>query len=722
MNKTALLDLYNPHDLEAFLDDFNEIVIKAPKNFYTHNDSFSLENINTNEKLNNLQIAYIDDKNTFSYLHLFIKSNFIDFKNYYKIIGKYNYEIALKFGQIIKKEIFDEIFFYSGNDLGPTYSKQSTTFKVWSPTSYKLRLKIKKSFNDIAEYFDMERQEKGIWQITISRDLESYLYQYEVENNFITSETIDPYAKASTANGKYSYVINLDLLEKYNFVYKSKLANKTDRIIYEISIRDFTDSNEFKYPGKYLGLTEEGIKNKDGFSIGIDHIKNLGINTVQIMPFYDFATVDEERDVENQYNWGYDPLQWMVPEGSYSTNSYDPYLRLIETKKMINNFHKNDIDVVMDVVFNHVYDAFSFSWHILAPHYFYRYNTDLSLSNMSGTGNDVASEKKMVRKYIVDVVKHWQETFKIDGLRFDLMGLLDIETILEVDENTKNNNSNFIIYGEGWVMNSESTKKILANMENSRFLANIGFFNDYFRDVFKGNQWNVYSKSFSAGDWQQGHKALNSITGSLGLYEYAKKFNFLSQSVNYVECHDNYTLFDFFKIKLSSFSDFTIKKIHALTTAITLISQGIPFIHAGQEIFRTKYNVENSYNFPIEINRFEWNKLKENYWNVELIKKIIEIRKKYNLFRLETIQLVKEHVKIFVGNNSLIYYLLEDSDYSIQVNININQNDIEIDLDSNFWTCILNSQNLENNEIKNNKILIEAHGFYIFIKNKKKVK
>lgn len=722
MSKTSLIQIHNPYYLEAFIDDLDEIVIKSPKNFYDSDDSFKIVNVDDGKQIKNLKIVHSDEKDNFSYSHIFIESDFIKFNNYYKIIDFHGFEIKLKFGKIVNTDYFDRIFYYDGNDLGNTYSKEKTTFKVWSPSSYKLRLKIKKDFNSLAKYYDMKRMEKGVWEVTINEDLAEYLYQYEVDNNFTIKETIDPYAKSSSSNGKYSYVIDLNIIKEFDQPYKSKIEHEIDRIIYELSVRDFTDSDEFKYRGKYAGLFEENLKDSNGKPIGIDHIEFLGVNTVQIMPIYDFATIDESRDVLNQYNWGYDPLQWMVPEGSYSLNPYDPYLRLIEVKKMINAFHKKNIDVVMDVVFNHIYDAYSYSWHILVPHYFFRHNKDLTLSNMSGTGNDVASSKKMVRKYILDVVRHWQEYFNIDGFRFDLMGLIDIETILKIEQITKSKNKNFFMYGEGWEMNSDATTKILANMNNSKFLPNIGFFNDYFRDIFKGSQWNIHSKPFAAGDWTHTHKALNAIAGSLGLYDYTKKFSFLKQSLNYVECHDNYTLYDFLKIRLNSFSEETIKKIHSLTSAIVILSQGIPFLHSGQEIFRTKNGVENSYNFPIELNRFNWEKLNQEYENVKFIKSLIELRKKYPLFRLRTINDIKKHIKIFLADNSLIYYQLEDENIFIQVIFNINEHDIEIEMDKNLWKCILCNQTSSSEKIKDNKVSIKTHGIYTFVWNKKEGK
>ena len=360
-------------------------------------------------------------------------------------------------------EYFDDEYYYDGDDLGATYRKESTTFKVWAPLASKVSLFIRKNSNEPFASFKMQRKSAGVYEITLNGDYDGYFYRYQVTNSGLSFITTDPYGKASSANGKDSAVIDfsktkIDLYNEDLPIYK----HYTDTIIYELHVRDFTidKTTNIVNKGKYLGLTEENRFTAYGNPAGLDYIKSLGITHVQLLPIYDYKTVDE-LNPDSSYNWGYDPQQYFCPEGSYSTNPNDPYARVIELKKMIQSFHKDKIKVNMDVVFNHVYNYEFSVFEKIVPNYYFRKNRNGTLCNGSGCGNDLATERKMVRKMIIDCLTFWVKEYGIDGYRFDLMGLIDIDTMKLVVKKVRELKEDAMIYGEGWDMgtNLASDKK-----------------------------------------------------------------------------------------------------------------------------------------------------------------------------------------------------------------------------------------------------------------------
>lgn len=545
-------------------------------------------------------------------------------------------------------EDFDKNYFYNGDDLGFTYTKKATTFKVWAPLASRCVVLLKKG-NEKFQSYVMTREEKGVYSLTLNGDFDGYKYRYQVTNSGTSIITTDPYGKASSANGRDSVVVDfnktkIDLYEKGLPTYK----NNTDAIIYELHVRDFTIDNNTNIvnKGKYLGLTETKRTTKKGHMAGIDHIEFMGMTHVQLLPIYDYCTVDE-LNTDKSYNWGYDPQQYFCPEGGFSSDPNDPYSRIIELKKAIAAFHKKKIKVNMDVVFNHVYDVLRSPLEIIVPNYYFRKNKNGVLCTGSGCGNDVASERLMTRKLIVDCCKYWVKEYGIDGFRFDLMGLTDITTMNLVAEEIRSIKKDAMIYGEGWNMDTNLAVDERAAIINSFQMPEIGFFNDVYRDILRGpnGEDKLSLPGYFAGntDFREGFKY--SLLSTSVKYVYDPRFIGPNQSINYCECHDNFTLFD--KIAKSIGDEKDVKRIMKIVFSINeaiLLSYGVPFFHAGQEIGLTKKFVDNTYNKGDEYNKFRYDILDQRYEYVLYLKTMIELRKNLKINDLQdSIEIGKNH-------------------------------------------------------------------------------
>ena len=564
------------------------------------------------------------------------------FKDGFKLGNSYkisieNYGIAnLNVSEIVNTPSFDDEYFYPNDDLGVTYTKENTTFKLWAPLASKVEVLIRRNFDEEYTGHYLKRGEKGVYSITLNGDYENYHYVYVVTNNEIPTLTTDPYGKASVANGKENVVIDLnktkiDMHESNLPVYKSYL----DTIIYELDVRDFTidENTDIEHKGKYLGLTEENRKTKGRHEAGLDYLASLGITHVQILPIYDFKTIDENHPLDS-YNWGYDPQQYFVPEGSYSTDPNNGYSRVIECKKMIAALHKKGLKVNMDVVYNHVFEGLFSSFEHVVPGYFFRKRKDGTLCNGTGCGNDVDSERLMVRKLIVDCCKFWCEEYSIDGLRFDLMGILDVNTINRVVKVCRAIKPDFMVYGEGWDMNTELKSEKKASILNSFKMEDVAFFNDTYRDTLKGP--NGTDKLLNGGyltgnqSYVEGFK-FAFLSSSLN-YVYPARFKFASQSLNYVECHDNFTIFDKVSSIYGKNNEEKVLDIIKQINGTILLSIGIPFFHAGQEVGLTKYYEDNTYNKGDHYNKFRWDVLDKRYEMVTYLKSMIDFKK--NIYKV----------------------------------------------------------------------------------------
>lgn len=603
---------------------------------------------------------------------------------------------------------------YFGNDLGAVYTKEKTAFRLWAPTAEHVTICFYKS-GDNGEAFETEEMnpaENGTWTYVKTGDLDKTYYTYLVTVDGVTRETNDPYAKACGVNGVRSMVCDLEKTNPTDFKSDKGPAveKETDLIVCEISIADTTadESCKAKYPGKYLGLTEEGLKSKEGLSTGLDHLKELGITHVQLMPCYDFGSIDESRPDIPQYNWGYDPVNYNIPEGSYSTDPFHGEVRIREYKEMVQALHKAGLGVIMDVVYNHTFDIDGNCFQKCVPDYYYRKN-EKGYSDASACGNEVASDKPMVSKFIVDSLIHWTKEYHIDGFRFDLMGVLDIETMQKAKEELEKIRPGIIFYGEGWTGGDStlSAKKRALKM-NVPKMQGIGAFSDDIRDAVKGHVFNLHEKGFVNGASGMENDIRFSITAGCkhsGVdyekYTYSEDIwaKHPVDVVNYVSCHDNLTLWDKLAISCPDESKETRLSMNRLAASIIFTAQGIPFFLSGEEFARTKpiegtdEVSENSYNLPLYTNSMKYGRLYEYKDLCEFYRGLIAFRKAHDLFRLKTTEEVQRALTFVEGTPAnVVAYTLENDAETIFVVYNANKEAVNLELPkSGTWTVFVDN-------------------------------
>ncbi|SDH64770.1 pullulanase [Alteribacillus persepolensis] len=561
----------------------------------------------------------------------------------YEVVSPDNRRAHVLSGKAVRTLLFDDLYAYDGDDLGARCHRGETLFAVWAPTAEEVHLVIHRHTKHEKEAVHvMKRTIRGVWRMELQGEHHGLCYTYRVFVNGVWQETPDPYAASSTLNGDQSVVIDWRKIpDKAYAIPKTAI---TDAIIYEVHVRDFTAHlySGVKQKGKYLGWTERDTKTPNGCTSALSYIKELGVTHVQLLPVHDFGSVDETKEPP-AYNWGYDPVQHFVPEGSYVVNKHQPEARIRELKQLIDTLHQHGIGVILDVVLNHFYKIETASLEKIVPGYYFRYDDYGLLSNGTGVGNDTASERYMMRKYIIDCLLHWIRHYQVDGFRFDLMGIHDVTTMQEVSCRLREEKPSVFLYGEGWNMNTVLADKQKASINQAPQLGKrVGFFNDRFRNTVKGNIFG--SLGFIHGE--RADVDVDNVAfvmrGSIRWEEKKKTglFTAPSQSINYVECHDNHTLWDQLNIQ----GDMSLeekRKMHRLTLVMVLTAQGVPFLHGGQEFFRTKYGVENSYNAPVWINQFDWEQREIHNENVEFLKNLIQIRKQFDGFRMQTTAVIE---------------------------------------------------------------------------------
>ena len=617
-------------------------------------------------------------------------------------VDYYGSPYAIAIDAAYASDKFAEEYTYGGKDLGAVISGNTTTFKVWAPTATAVSVKLYKSgtegTEDLINTVEMSGgtvADKGVWTATVDENLNGTYYTYLVHVDGEDVEAVDPYARTTGVNGNRGMVIDLDSTDPdgwANDTNPNKVTSQTDAIIYELHVRDFSidDSSGMTNKGKYLAFTENGTTvPSTSITTGVDYLADLGITHLHLLPVYDYGSVDET--TSNKFNWGYDPKNYNVPEGSYSTNPYDGEVRVNEFKKMVKSLHDHDISVVMDVVYNHVYDASTFSFNNIVPGYFSRKN-----SNASGCGNDTASEREMVRKYIVESVMYWHEEYHIDGFRFDLVGLLDVETINEIVKTVHTCCPDVIFYGEGWDMDGTNREPgtAMAKQGNASKTPGFAYFSDSIRNGIAGR--NGSSTGFVSG----------AGNGASMATEWMAKPWWTSnpeQVIQYASCHDNYTLIDKLVIstKSGTIND-EIIKMNNLAAAFYMTSQGVPFIHAGEEFLREKLYAngdreENSYNKGDEVNHIEWSNLtKANYAaNSEYYKGLIAFRQAHPALRYSTATKVKDNVQTYSDAGNLIVMRVDGNgagDDDIFVIFNANKSAQTVTLPEGEWTININGE------------------------------
>jgi pullulanase len=544
---------------------------------------------------------------------------------------------------------------YNGKDLGLTYSPKAATFKIWAPTATAATLNLYKSDmgGNAVRSINMNKGENGVWQITVPENLKNSYYTFQVNiGNAWSEEVVDPYAKACGTNGLRAQVIDLKETNPVGWAQDkspnfSSTNKQTDAIIYELHVRDASihASSGIKNKGKFLGLAEVGTKNSAGQSTGLSHMKELGVTHVHLLPFYDYNSVDETKAAV-QYNWGYDPVNYNIPEGSYSTNPSDGKVRIKELKELIKTMHSNGLRIIMDVVYNHTALTKNSNFNILVPDYYYRKRADGSFSDASSCGNETASDHAMFQKFMIESVVYWVKEYHIDGFRFDLMGIHDIETMNLISDTLHKIKPSIVLYGEGWTSSSSplpDDKRALK--KNAAKLNGIAVFSDDMRDGIKGSVFNINDRGFATGQIENSESVKFGIVaaGKHPQINYSK-VNYSKEPytagpaglINYADCHDNNILWD--KIELS-FKDASVAertKMHELAYAIVLTAQGASFLHAGTEFLRTKNGVENSFDKGDIVNGINWDLKNQNNASYQFIKSLIQIRRAHPAFRMQT--------------------------------------------------------------------------------------
>lgn len=610
---------------------------------------------------------------------------------------------------VYSKAAFEAEYTYTGSDLGAVWSTAKTDFRVWAPTAEKLEVRLYRSGTegtaDLIETIVMTPDVNGTWVASKQGDLNGVYYTYAVTIADVTSETIDPYARTAGVNGKRGMIINLDSTDPAGWENdKNPHAGEgiTDAIIYEGHIRDLTahESSGIVYKGTFLGLTEKGTKTSGGQSTGLDHLADLGITHLHILPMYDFGSVDETK---GGYNWGYDPVNYNLPEGSYSTDPYNGAVRVKELKQMVMALHENDISVVMDVVYNHVQSATSFSFNVLVPEYFSRVSDSGTYSSGSGCGNDTATERSMVRKFIVDSVVYWADEYHIDGFRFDLVGLMDVDTINEIVAEVHAIRPDVIFYGEGWDMATAVTKENvdLAVQANSEKTPGFAYFNDTFRDAIKGSVFSTSDTGFATGKEGLGTTIAKCFTASVAWCDSP------SQTINYASCHDNNTLYDRICMSKRIASKDEKMYMNKLAASVYLTAEGVPFMMAGEEMMRQKINPdgtynENSYSSGDYVNAINYSLLEQPDQKkmYDYYKGLISFRKEHAALRLTTSDEVASYVTRLEGFNSRSCGFVIDGTNipdepaaGIALYFNANEEPINVTLPEGIWSVCVNKEN-----------------------------
>ncbi|PFK15534.1 type I pullulanase [Bacillus cereus] len=711
---------------KATIDSFHEITVTTNVPFHIKEKKIEIEGI----KIKNITPYDINSGDITNKVKIITEQK-IDLKQTYKVKIENLADTNTEIGKVIRSEEFDNLFYYGGNDLGNTYTPQHTKFRLWAPTASEAKLVTYKKWSDkIGAEINMQQGEKGTWTSELKGNQKGLFYTYKVKIGDKWTEAVDPYVRAASVNGDKGAVVNLEETnpKKWKANKKPKFKNPEDAIIYELHVRDLSIQPEsgIKQKGKYLGVTEKGTKGPEGVKTGLDYIKDLGVTHVQFLPIFDYASVNEETLNEPQYNWGYDPKNFNVPEGSYSTNPYEPTVRITELKQMVQTLHDNNLRVVMDVVYNHMYNAAESNFHKLVPGYYYRYNEDGTFANGTGVGNDTASERKMMRKFMIDSVTYWAKEYNLDGFRFDLMGIHDYETMNEIRKAVNQIDPSIILHGEGWDLNTPLAAELKANQKNAEKMKGIAHFNDNIRDGLKGSVFEEKENGFINGKENMEDRIKKGITAGIDYDTNSSTYQDPEQVLTYVEAHDNHTLWDKLELTNPGDSDEVRTQMHKLSSSILLTSQGIPFLHAGQEFMRTKYGDHNSYKSPDSINQMDWLRRATFNNEVDYMKGLIELRKKYSAFRMTSAEQIKKHVSFIDAPKNTVAYIIEGNKHEyFTVAHNANREAVEITLPSKGpWKVLVDGKQAGSKPlyvVHDNKIKVPALSS-IVLKSEKPIK
>ena len=566
----------------------------------------------------------------------------------------------------------------SGSLAEMEYAPEGTRFSLWAPTADEVRLMLYNEGEGGHAYrtVSMEAGEEGVWHTTVAEDLLGKFYTFNVKTgDRWLGDTPGIFAKAVGVNGHRAAIIDLRSTDPEGWAddHRPPLRSAADVVIYEMHHRDFSISpaSGIEHKGKFLALTEAGTRSPEGLATGIDHLRELGVTHVHLLPSYDYASIDETRLDENRYNWGYDPLNYNVPDGSYATDPYRPDVRIREFKQMVQALHQAGIRVILDVVYNHTFSIDGSNFERTAPGYFYRQRPDGTYADASACGNETASNRPMMRKYIVESVLHWAREYHIDGFRFDLMGIHDIRTMNEVRAALTALDPSIIVYGEGWAAQApQLPQDSLAMKANTYRMPGIAAFSDEMRDALRGPFNDNKQGAFLAG-LPGGEESIKfGIVGAVQHpqvcndsvnYSQAPWAGEPTQMISYVSCHDDMCLVDRLRASIPGIKDDELARLDKLAQTAVFTSQGIPFIYAGEEVMRDKKGVHNSYQSPDSINAIDWSRKALHADVFAYYKGLIQLRKNHPAFRLGSAELVRRHLEFLpVEGKNLVAWRLKE--------------------------------------------------------------
>ena len=633
---------------------------------------------------------------------------------------------------------------YNGEDLELLVDNSGTHFRLWSPESNAARVLIYNTDrNTIAiDTLEMAKAEQGTWKASVPEKLYGKFYTFQINHKGKwLDETPGVWAKAVGTNGRRAAIIDFSTTNPAGWDNDNgpEIGSIADVIIYEMHHRDFSihPSSGIVNKGKFLALTEQGTRSILGDKTGIDHLKELGITHVHILPSYDYNSVDESQLASNKYNWGYDPYNYNAPEGSYSTNPANPATRILEMKQMIKSLHDAGIGVIMDVVYNHTANNDDSNFSLTAPGYYYRYRQDGSYSDASGCGNETASEHEQMRNYIVNSVKYWAEEYHIDGFRFDLMAIHDTETMNKVAKTLKEVNPRIFVYGEGWTCgDSPLPVERRALKENVAKMEGIAVFSDDLRDAVKGHYSNGENRGFATNATGNKETVKIGIVASTAhpQVDYSKgnnsKFAYATaptQIINYVSCHDDFSLTDKLHVSMKGASEEEMMRAARLAQTIVFTSQGTPFMFAGEEIFRDKKGIHNTYNKPDSVNAIDWTLKHKNAEQFNYYCELTKLRKAHPAFRMTTAEQIAKHI-VFdnTAEDNLISYSIKDnangdSWKEIKLIFNGSNEVAEVKVKKGEWTIIAQDGQLKAdglNECKGGKLSVAPCSALILARTK----
>lgn len=658
-------------------------------------------------------------------------------------------DIMVSYENVFPSEDFENAFYYEGDELGAVWSKHKTTFRLWAPTAAEVLLNFYAAGTGAnrIESLPMTRDVSGTWYIEKEGNLHGTYYTYTVVTEGIEREAVDPYTKAVGVNGYRGMVVDLDSTDPNGFTddIKPAFVNATDAVIYELHIRDFSidESSGMKNKGKYLAFTETGTTSAAGEKTGVDYLVDLGITHVHLLPSFDYNSVDEAKLNTAQFNWGYDPENYNVPEGSYSTDPYHGEVRINEYKQMVQALHNNGIRVVMDVVYNHTAESSDSNFNKIVPNYYYRMKADGTFSNASGCGNETASDRAMMRKFIVDSVVYWATEYHIDGFRFDLMGIHDRKTMNAVREALDRIDPSIIIYGEGWTAGASTlAESERASKENMSLLdTGIAAFNDDMRDGLKGSVFTNTKPGFVNGLRGMEESIKFGVTAATrhNQIDYSKVVYSRKawaaeplQTVNYASAHDNLSLWDKISVSCAANSEEDRMKMNLLSAAIVLTSQGIPFFQAGEEFLRSKplneagtVFDENSYKSPDSVNSLKWGRRSTYSQVYNYYKGLIAFRKAHAAIRMTSTADIQANLNFLEDlEENVVGYIINNSPNgetakAICIIYNANKTETTVTIPEGNWKVYVKGNRAGSNileTITGKKVTVEAMSALVLLR------